>query len=172
MINNGSDVIGILRLIQHAVVTKNTSKYEVHSYVDALHTFFAFKQHNNIPHSEYLDKFKDLVEIILQHGGDLGADVARVNRYIKEELNKDIELITEEERRRAVDACQERFLAVCLLVKADKNRMGDLIIDIVNQFTRNPTASSYPKTLSKAYEMIINYRARQNASLTHMEKAV
>ena len=121
------------------------SKNEVHSYVDAMHTFYAFKKHNNMSHSEYLDRFKDLVEVILQHGGDLGADYDRVNRYLKEELNKDPELITNEDRMKAVEACRERFWAVCLLVKADKNQVGDLIIDIANEFTRNPTASSSHK---------------------------
>ena len=159
-VNNNSDVISILKLIQSAVVTKNTSKNEVHSYVDAVHAFYSFKQHNNMSHSEYLDRFKDLVEVILQHGGDLGADYDRVNRYLKEELNKDPELITNEDRMKAVEACRERFLAVCLLVKGNKNRVGDLIIDIANEFTRNPTASSYPRTLTKAYDMIINYRPR------------
>ncbi len=65
-VNNSSDGLGLLKLIQQTVVSKNTNKHKIHAYVDALHTFYAFCQENNMSHSKYLDEFKDLVEIVRQ----------------------------------------------------------------------------------------------------------
>ena len=163
-VNDTSDVIGLLKLIQQAVVTKNTSKYEVHALVDAFHSFYSFRQGPSMSHSEYLDKFKDLVDVIIQCGSDIGCDKQQVKSYITNEWGADPEYLSEEDYNKAADACRERYLAVCLITKADKNRIGDLLIDVSNEYTRNPSSSTYPKTLTKAYELIINYKTRPHRS--------
>ncbi len=61
---------------------------------------------------------------------------------------------------KAVEVCRERYLAACLLTKADRNRVGDLDIDIANEYTRHPGTGLYPKTVTKAYEILVKYRAR------------
>ncbi len=159
-VNNLSDVIGLLKLIQQAVITKNTSKHEIHAYVDALHNLYAFCQSSNMSHSEYLDKFKALVEIIKQLGGDIGGERQLVRKFIMMEWGTDPDYLDDNDYDTAVETCHERFLAVCLITKADRHRVGNLIIDISNEYTRNPSSPTYPKTVAKAYEMIINYRAK------------
>ncbi len=154
-VNNSSDVIGLLKLIQQAVVSKNRNKHEIHAYVDALQIFYAFCQGNNMSHSEYLD-FKDLVEIVRPLGGER----TMVRKFIMTEWRADPNYLDDNDYNRAVDICRERFLAVCFITKVDRHRVGDLVIDISNEYTRNPSSPSYPKTLTKAYKMIINYKAR------------
>ncbi len=50
-VKNLSDVIGLLKLIQQAVITKNTRKHKIHAYFDALHNFYTFYQSSNMSHS-------------------------------------------------------------------------------------------------------------------------
>jgi hypothetical protein len=69
--NTTSDVITLLKLIQQAIVAKRTTVHQVHFLVEAEHEFFAFRQ-NRLSHSEYFDRFKDLVETLVQKGGDFG----------------------------------------------------------------------------------------------------
>ncbi len=159
-VNNWLDVIGLLKLMQQAVVSKNTKKHKIHAYVDALHTFYAFCQGNNMSHSEYLDRIKDLVEIVKQLGGDIGGERKMVRKFIMTEWGTDPDYLDDDDYDRAVDICHERFIAVCFITKADRHRVGELVIDISNGYTGNPSSPSYPKTLTKSYKMIINYKAR------------
>jgi len=177
-INTKSDVIQLLKLIQQAIVAKKTKVHPVHqqaivakkttvhlvqALVESEHDFYAFRQ-NRLSHSEYFDRFKVLVETVLQKGGDMGA----YTDAVIDELAKDgltIASASTAEYEEARTKCHERYLAMCLILKADKWWVGDLMVDLENEYTRNPTNASYPETLTKAYDMIINYRLRMSQAV-------
>ncbi len=106
-----------MKLIQQAVITKNTSKHEIHTYIDALHNFYAFDQSSNMSHSEYLDKFKDLVEIVKQLGGDISGERQLVRKVTMSEWGIDSDYLDNNDSNTAVETCHERFLATCLITK-------------------------------------------------------
>ncbi len=66
--------------------------------------------------------------------------------------------------------CRERYVAMCLLSKTDKHRVGNQLIDDTNEYTRNRAAASYPKTVAKAYKMIINYQSRGHPRLFNLQE--
>ncbi len=157
-------------MIQQAIVSRNTSKQELHALVDAVHSFYLSRQRPNMTHSEYLDKFKDLVEVVVQCGRDIGGDRIHVRNFIINKWGADPDYLNDEDYNKAVGICPERYLAMCLLSKVDKHGVGNLLIDITNEYTRNPTVSSYPKTVAKAYKMIINYRSRGHCQLLNLQE--
>ncbi|MDA3875509.1 MAG: hypothetical protein PF483_00315, partial [Halothiobacillus sp.] len=159
-INARSDVIALLKLIQQAIVAKRTTVHRIQSLVETEHEFYGFRQ-GKMSHSEYFDRFKDLVETVSQKGGDLGAYQELVDAQLGTEgLTPSTASDSQYEDARA--RCRERYLAMCLILKADKRRVGDLVVDLENEHTRNPRNASYPETLAKAYDMIINYRPRMS----------
>ncbi len=83
-----------------------------------------------------------------------------VRKFIMTEWGANLDYLDDDDYNRAVDMSRERFLEVCFITKADRHRVGDLVIGIFNEYTRNSSSPSYPKTLTKAYEMIINYKTR------------
>ena len=119
---NKGDFIGLLKLIQQAMITKNTRKHPTHSLIDAENAFNQFRQGPNMSDSDYLDRFTDLVEVVLHAGGELGGSKKRVDEYIRNQYGKDPELIATEAYEAAVEECRDEYLAVSLLTKADRAR--------------------------------------------------
>lgn len=156
-VNEQSDVVGLLKLIEEVMISQNTRQFEVHGYAQALRDFFAFRQGKNVSCSDYLDMFKDLVKAVLHFGGELGGERERVRNYICNELKQDFDSMTTEAYNQAVKDCREKFLAVCFLDQADPNRFDNLKISLHNTQLLRPGHSVYPKTLLKAYSMLLDY---------------
>ena len=97
--------------------------------------------------SEYLRKFKSLVDVFIHLGGEPGITEGRVNDHIAE---------TGTGMQDARAAVQEEYLAVRFLFRSDKRRYGSLLAELENDFTRGINA--YPSTISGAYDMLVNYR--------------
>ena len=166
-INDRWDVIGLLKLIRKAVVSQRTTQHPVHSLYDALTAFWALRQ-GKLENSDYLERFKDLHDVVVQKGGDIGTDSQRVEKYLQTRYNVDsIPNATPEQLQRATAYVKEEFLAVTFLFKADRRRYHDLLIDIENEYTRNPSTPTYPATLTHAYELIVNYKPRSTRVGAH-----
>ena len=101
--------------------------------------------------------FKDLVKCVMYYGGELGGERERVRKYICNELKQDPDSMTKETYNQAVEECRERFLAACLLHQADPIRFSELNIELHNKQLFFRKESVYPKTLLKAYSMLLDY---------------
>lgn len=161
------DVLGLLNLIEKVMRTQSSLVYEVKGYAEALHEFFAFRQGKNVSCSDYLDMFKDLAKTVMYYGGELGGDRERVRKYMCNELKQDPDSMTEEAYNQAIEDCRERFLAACFLHQADPTRFTDLTIDLYNKHLFNPTNSPYPRTLSRAYAMLLDEETVCQRASTH-----
>jgi hypothetical protein len=69
---------------------------------------------------------------------------------------------TANERVDATRKSTQRYLAVALLLGADRIRYGTLVEEIENEFLRNKgspsTAGTYPTTAVEAYDYLCNYK--------------
>ena len=63
---------------------------------------------------------------------------------------------TDEERRAAVKAAREKYLAMAFLSGADRARYGGLFKELHNDFTKG--ANNFPADVVCAYKLLNNYR--------------
>ena len=159
-INDASDVMELLQLIQNCMIQRQTRQKPTHSLLDAEVQVYAFKQ-QNLANNEYYEKFKDLVTIAERLGSDIGAHSDRVDATL-EEIAADPDVPTDAEREQARERAKDQFLAVMFLMNSDRNRYGSLVRDIENEYTRG--SDTYPATLSAAYDYIVNYRPDNRSS--------
>lgn len=154
-INETSDVMDLLQLIQNCMTQRQTRQKPVHTLMDAEAQIYGFRQ-KNLANNEYYDKFKDLVTIAERLGSNIGAQTDQVEAILQT-IAADPDMPTEAERAQAQDQAKDQYLAVMFLVNSDKKQYGGLIRDIENEYTRG--SDTYPTTLSAAYDYIVNYRA-------------
>jgi hypothetical protein len=153
-INDGSDVIRLLQLVQTCMMQRQTRQYPLHSLWDAENHVFKFQQ-RNLANNEYYDKFKDLVANAERLGSDMGAHSARVEAILQE-VAVDPDMPTAAETTQARERAKDEFLAVMFIMNCDRRRYGTLVRDIENEFTRG--TNTYPTTLNTAYDYIVNFR--------------
>ena len=110
-----------------------------------------FCQSERMSNSDYLEKLCDLVEVYKHLGGEPGTSKARIDSLLI-----DPELAGDDDRLEAKTKAREEYLAVLLLTKSDPKRYGTLVTDVENAYT--PGQNGYPTTVSRAYDMLVNYR--------------
>jgi hypothetical protein len=167
-INDGNDVIALLKLIKRCIHSQQTSRHPTQAYYDAVLKFMQYRQGPNMPVSEYYSKVKELASVIDLEGGTVGMRKHRVKHFLST-IAKDSKAPTEAEIKKAEEACRSEYLAVHLIMGADSNRFGQLQIDIQNRYTSNPEHGDYPADLERAYLMLQSYKcpANRNRSDAH-----
>ena len=102
--------------------------------------------------AEYLRIFKANVDAVEHLNGDVGVD----NQYILQRImdnNGDVD--NPIHVKHAKSTIREEYLAMHFLLHSDNKRYGSLLADVQNDFVCN--TDKYPKTLNKAYDMLVNY---------------
>jgi len=149
-INTKTDVIELLKLIQSASTTRQTKQEPSHTLMEAYRDFFSFRQ-IHLSNSDYLQAFKDRLDVLERLAGPIGQDDARVTQKVHDE---EFEISHAEARV----ACREAFIATTFLFGADKQRYGDLLVDLQNEHVIS--GRQYPATLTDAYNILVNYKSR------------
>ena len=153
-INESSDVIELLRLIQTCMMQRQTRKHPIHNIVDNEKTVLNFKQGRRMSDNDYYQRFQDAVDVTEHAGGAVGVQEDRIIAEL-EHVALDPDVPTEEERTRATQIARDKYLAVLFLLNSDKRRYGALITNISNEFVCGN--DTYPTTLTGAYDYIVNY---------------
>ena len=154
------DVIELLRLIRTSLYAGGTSKKTEQSAQEAVERLMMFKQGSRMSNARYLERFKELVEIVDHFGIPLGAAEDTLVAIIQETANDPLDP-TEEEMRDAKKIANERFYSIMFLRHADRARYGNLVADLENAFTRGN--DEFPKTMTSAFDYLINYRPYKSA---------
>mmetsp|Transcript_1857 Transcript_1857/g.2163 ORF Transcript_1857/g.2163 Transcript_1857/m.2163 type:complete len:316 (+) Transcript_1857:405-1352(+) len=148
-INDESDVIGLLKLIRQSIFTGATTRKKGQSLANAELAFYRFRQGDRMSNSEFLEKFKGLVEVVEHFGGAVGQSDERINEHTDTPLQP-------EEREQAKMKAKDAHLAMLLISMSDPKRYGQLAADLENEHTRG--TDGYPTTVTAAYDMLVNYR--------------
>jgi hypothetical protein len=127
-INEDSDVMGLLQLVQTCMIQRQTRQKPTHTLLDAETQVYAFKQ-RHLANNEYYEKFKDLVTNAERLGSDIGAHSDRTDGIL-DEIAADPDMPTKGEKEQAHDRAKDQFLAVMFLVNSDHARYGSLVRDI------------------------------------------
>jgi len=152
LISNSDDLIGLLRLIRTSMYTGATSKNSMHSLIEARNKFYSFRQSSRMTNADYLRMFKGLVDAVEHLNGDLGTDHAVITERTLSsggdpDDNNDWSIMKE--------TIREEYLAMHFFLHADVKRYGSLVANVQNDFVTGH--DKYPKDMSKAYDMLVNY---------------
>ena len=151
-VSDSDNIIGLLRLIRSSMYTGATSKNEMHSLIDTWAKFYAFKQTPRMSNADYLRVFKANVDAIEHLNGDLGTDNAYILQRIIDSGGDVADPLIVAATKAAV---REEYLAMHFFLHADTRRFGSLIANVHNDYVLG--TSKYPKTLNRAYDMLVNY---------------
>ena len=155
------DIIELLKLIRNSLYAGATSKKHEQSAQEALERLVLFKQGHRMTNATYLEKFKELTEIMEHFGYNLGATEETLVNIVQQSAVDPLNP-TEAELQDAKKVAKERFYAVMFLRHADRRRYGNMMADLENSHTRG--TDEYPKTMTSAYDYLVNYRAHKHTN--------
>ena len=157
------DPIGLLKEIKTITFKHEDHQYLYNSLFEAYRNFFTYRQGPNKNNTEFLEQFKNVVDVLEQHGGTIGIDDVLMMQdddyaplYPANITNDDI---TE-----CKDRCRQRMLGYCFLYKSDNYRYNKLKQDLYNDYMKG--GDTFPDSLVDAYHMLTNYKIDSKIQVT------
>ena len=152
-IRDTQDVLALLDEIRNVTFKFEDQKYPVLSIHHAKRAFYNFKQ-SDMGNSDYLQKFRNLVDIANSLEGNLQDDaiskiVARCDHGV--DYPRDPHL-TADEQLAVQENVKEIYLAVALIQQVDQKRYGKLQEELENDYTKGN--NNYPVTIVKSYQLL------------------
>jgi hypothetical protein len=132
--------------------TGAASKDTAHALIDAMERFHSFKQLGWMDNATYLWTFQSHIEVIDHLSGVFGMHIPYIQTKIQNAGGDPDNVVLWSQTQNEV---KEEFVAKYLLLNSDPKRYAGLIASIQNDFISGQ--DKYPKTLIKAYDMIVNY---------------
>ena len=146
--------MGLLHQIRESLYTGATTKKPTESLQEFEEGLLEFRQGKNMTNSNYLDKFRSLVEQVEHHGSEIGCTPGQIQTQLTITAANPVHP-TAIETSHAKTVVTEEYLAVLFLRKSDPKQYGSLLSELQNNDTRG--TNQYPMTISHAYDMVINY---------------
>ena len=167
--NDTCDCVWILEEIKAITLRFEGTRYIFLSLDDARTAYYSYMQPKTQSLPDYLRHFQSLVDVLEHYNASVGEYQAFLDKagVLIDESKPDgteenyAELILNYNLKKAV-AARNRSLALSFLKRADKSRYGTLWTDLENHYTRG--TDQYPKDLTAAYNMLLNYRRQHNGS--------
>jgi len=147
-----SDVIALLKMIRSSLYSGATSRQAMHGMLEAQKRFVTIQQTSRMSNAKYLELFQNTLAAYEHLGGDLGISKDMMQPYVEA---SNAYAITEDEWKAAAVRARDEYLGIRFLLGSDPNRYASLTAEVENSFTRG--TSSYPSSLTKAYDMLVNY---------------
>eukprot|EP00978_Attheya_sp_CCMP212_P010678 scaffold25993_cov57-Attheya_sp.AAC.2 len=168
-IESDADGLELLRImIKDLVFNFQSPKYLPLALDESKARFYYCRQGKNSTPQVYLEQFQNMVDVIEHSGGTIGDEPGVVNMIMsKRNLNMaaippaDLAVITKEAR--------EQCLAMSFLARSDRNWYGQKIEDLENDFLQGQ--DNYPKTVSTAYSLLINWKQEHHAHTMRVLKS-
>jgi hypothetical protein len=151
-VNNGNDLMGLLRLVRTSMYTGATSKNTIQSLLEAQTKFLSFRQGSRMSNAEYLRNFTALSDQVAHLHGEFGTDQAYVTARILEDGDEPDDV---DARASMTLTIRDEYLAMLFFTHADSRRFGSLVANAQNDFVSG--VDKYPKTVNKAYDMLVNF---------------
>jgi hypothetical protein len=145
--------------------TKSTNRHPTHALYEAKAMLIKFCQGNDMSNSDFLEKFKSLIDISIHAGGDPSCAATHYCDFAlptKDPDNNDSHYIL------AIKHCSDDWVGVVLLLKSDQKRYGTLMADLINSYTRSQQ-DVYPTNTTGAYDMLVNYHSPSSHACTHAQ---
>jgi hypothetical protein len=163
-INTTSNVLELLKLIQKSMYTKSTNCHPTHALYEADVALMKFRQGDNMSNSDFLEKFKSLIDIFIHAGGDPGCATTRYHDFALD--NEDPDNNTDDYKK-AFDHCRNEWVGVVLVLKSDPKHYSTLMAEFINSYTRGQDV--YPNNPTGTYNMLVNYHSPTSHARMHVQ---
>ena len=87
-----------------------------------------------------------MIDVLKHYGGSFADDPLLIKECY----------ISGRTKGEAIAAAQEGAVAIAFLLRSSKDKYGDLLIDLENQFSLGN--DQYPDTMGEAYSLLANYK--------------
>jgi hypothetical protein len=115
-INTSSDVLELLKLIQKSMYTKATNHHPTHAFYEADIALGKFCQGKDMFNSDFLEKFKSLIDIFIHASGDPGCSSARYRNFALDTENPKTDT---DDYDKVVKRCRDEWMGMALVLKSD-----------------------------------------------------
>jgi hypothetical protein len=144
--------------------TKATNCHPTHAYYEANIALGKFCQGEDMSNSDFLEKFKSLINIFIHAGGDPGCSSARYRDFALDTENPKMDT---DDYDKAVKRCRDEWMGVALVLKSDPKLYHTLMADLINSYTHGQDV--YPNNLTGAYDMLVNYHSPTSHVRSHVQ---
>ena len=152
-----SDSLWLLKTIRGIVYKFETQGSIYKSLYQAHWNFMSYRQRGWDTPAQYLERFQNLLHVVEQYKGSIGADPGLVHRELERNNIKVgvIHVLGNKVYEKYKEAAYNRYIAQAFLMQSDMKRYKTLVTDLANSFTTG--TDKYPKNLTAAYNLLINY---------------
>ena len=155
-INVESDVIRLLLLIKSIAYSYESKSYPVLAIHMELKQLYASHQSNSSSCEKYFDTMSNMRNVISHCGSVIGNHPFLVDKFLKAVDTADTDNPTEEDTTTYKTAIEEAYMDTAFLSGMNNARYGALLNDLHNTFRMGH--NEYPKTLTSAYNLSINWK--------------
>ena len=122
---------------------------------------YAYRQKSHQSLADYYKKFCSMIDVLEHYGGRFGDDQA-LTAKVMDELMIDSETEKKKFEADSITMARQRALAIAFIRRADQDRFGNLLTDLLNQDALGN--DQFPRKLAGAYAALTNYTKYKNKS--------
>eukprot|EP00978_Attheya_sp_CCMP212_P022463 scaffold67031_cov55-Attheya_sp.AAC.1 len=163
-----ADGLELLRMIKDLVFNFQSQKYLPLALDESKARFYYCKQGKYSTPQVYLEQFQNMVDVIEHSGVTIGDEPGVVN-MIMTSRNLNMAAIPPEDLAVIMKEARDQCLAMSFLARSDRNRYGQKIEDLENDFLQGQ--DNYPKTVSAAYSLLINWKQEHHVHTMRVLKS-
>ena len=142
------DSLWLLKAIKGICYSFQDQKNKFIAIDKAKTAIYTFHQGTDMTLADYQKEFLNMIDVLEHYGGSFADDPALIKECF-------ISGRTKEEARKAA---REGAIATAFTLRASKDRYGDLLIDLENQFSLGQ--DQYPDTMGEAFSLLANYKPK------------
>lgn len=158
-IESNKNCLGLLKEIKGITYKFESQRYPYEAAFDALHAFYQVRQHQHQSNAEYLQKLRNMINVLDHYKISIGEDPVLVKDELRRNGLDNVDGIASkyEKYQTAIPKAREGFIGYVFLRGSDPNRFSDLINGLSNQYTIG--TYQYPDNLTTAYGMLVNFKS-------------
>jgi hypothetical protein len=144
--------------------TKSTNRHPTHALYETKAALIKFRQGDDMSNSDFLEKFKSLLDIFIHTGGDPSCASVRYGDFKLPTQDPDN---NNDHYKLAAQCCCDEWVGVVLLLKSDPKRYSTLMADLINSYTCGQDV--YPNNPTSVYDMLVNYHSPTSSTRAHVQ---
>ena len=110
--SKNQDTIALLKVIKQVMLCCDTVKFSPHALRNAHRRFNTIEQGRMATPNEYLESFKNCIDVILYSGGEIGLDPNMI-KLAEKDIGVEYEKGTDEQKSKIHATAKELYLATC-----------------------------------------------------------
>jgi hypothetical protein len=152
-LSSDRDGLELIMAIKDLIFKFQSQKFLPQALHKSARRFYSCRQGKQMTTQAYLELFQNTVDVIQHSGGAIGNHPGIVD-MIMSRRGLTAALTSDAEKAEVANEAQDEYLAVAILLHADRTRYSSMLQDYENDFLQGQ--DNYPKTITAAYNVLTN----------------